>query len=167
MRVNCGLKHWNQKMMNSLKCTFSRSAISELKFLPPPKDSSSSRVLSSSYSWTNISAVGSKSWSSDDKEPTDEKRCLIHCHGCLLIVELFKKLKCQTDCHRNVEMHSQNSTAIVLSKCILRARLCVINWNQNGSNVSSVDYHCCTKLSAVKYCTKFEWKYTQLKSNIV
>lgn len=50
--------------------TFSKSAISELKFRSPSSDSSSSKVLSSSYSWTNISAVGSKSWSSDDKEPT-------------------------------------------------------------------------------------------------
>lgn len=53
--------------------TFSRSAISELKFFSPSNDSSSSKVLSSSYSWTSISAVGSKSWSSDDKEPTVER----------------------------------------------------------------------------------------------
>lgn len=51
--------------------TLSRSASSERKFPPPSRDSSSSRVLSSSYSWTSISAVGSKSWSSDDKEPTE------------------------------------------------------------------------------------------------
>lgn len=60
----------NFKMYNFF-FTLSRSASSERKFPPPSRDSSSSRVLSSSYSWTNISAVGSKSWSSDDKEPTE------------------------------------------------------------------------------------------------
>ncbi len=50
--------------------TLSRSDNSALKFFSSSKSSSSSKVLSSSNSWINISAVGSKSWSSEDNEPT-------------------------------------------------------------------------------------------------
>lgn len=53
--------------------TLLRSSISDLKLVSPSIISSSSKVLSSSKSCTNISADGSNSWSSDAAEPPGQK----------------------------------------------------------------------------------------------